>query len=75
MARNILHPVHFCRTPKEAVCGASLSANDFELFYNNTTNSFAHITCKECQDVMGAEFDASGFSRPAEWTVGQNGVE
>ena len=63
-------PCHFCQVPRAAVCGADLSANDFALFYKNTTNEFAHVTCQECRRVLRTiNFTGSpgGFDPPSEW--------
>lgn len=60
-------PTHFCRVPKEAVCGRDLTEDDYNLFHYHTTNAFASITCPGCRDVIGSDMESRGFGRPSEW--------
>lgn len=66
-----LEPIHFCDDPKIALCGKSLVGPnwDFKLFHDNCTNSFADITCKECQTkVRESRTPTAGGSWPYETT-------
>jgi len=69
---NIYHKIgtqHFCKDPHIAVCGVDLSANDFDLFYKATTNSFKNVTCVDCRSWLTKEyfFQPGGFPAPEEW--------
>ena len=46
---KVMKPMHFCEDPKKAVCGQDLKANDFKMFYEQTTNAFASVTCEACR--------------------------
>lgn len=62
---------HFCENPQEAVCGYTLVVGDnWSRFYDETTNSFAHVTCEDCRTWLhDNRFASRGFSDPPEWRM------
>lgn len=66
----MMKPTHFCEIPQEAVCGyVLLVGNCWHRFYDETTNCFANITCKSCQEwVHHNRLSPRGFPDPVEWT-------
>lgn len=60
--------IHFCDDPQEALCGYPLIGNnmDFKPFYDETTNSFAHVSCSKCREVL-KEGRLKGWPLPKEW--------
>jgi hypothetical protein len=65
---------HHCDTPSVALCGVDLDPKgdgSFDRFYRNCTNSFAAITCRECQRVLyDRDLAPGGFTAPDEWKLG-----
>jgi len=59
---------HFCEIPQEALCGQYLADNNFKLFYENTTNSFAAVTCQKCRiAIRNTRLIPGRFADPPEW--------
>ena len=57
---------HFCVVPTIAVCGYPLDCGP--RFYNETTSTFADITCPVCQEwVYENRLAPGGWPKPKTW--------
>lgn len=65
-------PTHFCEDPRVALCNVRLAIDGTGTpsFYKNTTNTFANVTCKRCQEEIYRTRlgPPANFGRPPEWT-------
>lgn len=60
---------HYADVPRVALCGEDLTADNYKLFYDNTSNAFASVTCAGCRaEIKRTILVPQGFPDPLEWS-------